>query len=109
MGQHLVGRPGRTSFPPLKACTDVALSRFRHEPIATAPRDGRTIEVFLAREGVWTPARWSGDGWVRSDDPERHPLHKITHWRGSLSWSALSESASEPAQPVPGDRPDATN
>ena len=77
----------------------MTLSRPRHEPIATAPRDGRTIEVFLAREGIWTPARWSGHAWVRSDDPERHPLHKITHWRGSLSWSAISESASEPAQP----------
>ena len=87
----------------------MALSRSRHEPIATAPRDGQTIQVFLAREGVWTGARWSGDAWVRSDDPERHPLHKITHWRGSLSWSALSESASEPAPPLPVDRPNATN
>jgi hypothetical protein len=55
----------------------------RHEPIATAPRDGRNVEVFLAPDGIWVEACWvpTSQVWVRPDDPERRPLYRVTHWR----------------------------
>jgi len=39
--------------------------------------------VFLSCEGIWVEAYWAPTTQisVRADDPTRHPLHRVTHWR----------------------------
>jgi hypothetical protein len=53
------------------------------QPIATAPRDGRLVWVYLAGEGVWVRAFWARmtQAWVREGDPKRRTLHRVTLWR----------------------------
>ena len=81
--------PGRGVCDPagLIRLADRCLHRLsRHDPIATAPRDGQTVEVFLACDGVWTDAYWEplAQSWVRAGDPGRRALPKVTHWRRPL-------------------------
>jgi hypothetical protein len=72
------------SQPPGPLVSRLAAPRL--EPIATAPRDGRNVEVFLGREGIWVEACWvpTTQEWVRADDPARHALYRVTHWRRSF-------------------------
>jgi len=53
------------------------------QDIATAPRDGTTIEV---KHGIYQQivrATWSGQhqAFVREGDPHRLTLHRVTGWR----------------------------
>ena len=51
------------------------------QPIASAPRDKRTILVWDRVVGVLT-AWWDGDAWVHSWDSETIPgQDALTHWQ----------------------------
>lgn len=52
-------------------------------PIATAPRDGREIEVRAGPNQEIVTAVWAGQtqAWIRATDPLRRSLHRVTGWR----------------------------
>jgi hypothetical protein len=52
-------------------------------PIATAPRDGTTVWVFLAGEDIWCRAFWARmmQAWVCERDPDMRALRRVTLWR----------------------------
>jgi hypothetical protein len=54
-----------------------------YRPIDTAPRDGSVIEVRHGPDQATVHARWAAQnqGWIRSDDPDRRTLHRVTEWR----------------------------
>jgi hypothetical protein len=52
-------------------------------PISTAPHDGTVIEVRHGPDQTKAFARWAAQnqGWIRSDDPDRKTLHRVSEWR----------------------------
>ena len=53
--------------------------------IATAPRDGSTIEVRHGPAHLIVRAHWSkrDEFWVQDGDPQRQSLQQVTSWRPS--------------------------
>lgn len=57
--------------------------RAPYRPIASAPRDGSTIEVCHGPDQAPVRAVWAGQSqaWIRADDPLRRTLHRVLVWR----------------------------